>query len=132
MNYGKIRKDNFMYSIAFPNMLSSAKTNLIKDNDATMSNMRLLLASWKTSLFGDPYFGTNIKTFIYEQNNIILKDIIIDDIYLSLQEFLPQVVVNRSDIKLTLKNQEIYCTITCINKLDSQVNLYEINLTEDS
>lgn len=121
-----------MYSIAFPNMLSSAKTNLIKDKEATMSNMKLLLASWKTSLFGDPYFGTNIKTFIYEQNNIILRDIIIDDIYLSLQEFLPQVSLKRSDIKLTLKNQEIYCTITCINKLDSQVNLYEINLTEDT
>lgn len=121
-----------MYSIAFPNMLSSAKTNLVKDHEATMSNMRLLLASWKTSLFGDPYFGTNIKTFIYEQNNIILRDIIIDDIYLSLQEFLPQVSLKRSDITLTLKNQDIYCTINCMNKLDSQVNLYEINLTEDT
>ena len=55
-----------MYSIAFPNMLSSANTNLVSDKEATVSNMRLLLASWKTSLFGDPYFGTNIKRFIHE------------------------------------------------------------------
>ena len=67
-----------MYSIAFPNMFSTAKTNLVRDVDATMSNMRLLLASWKNSLIGDPYFGTNLKKFIYEQNNIVLRDLIID------------------------------------------------------
>ena len=119
-----------MYSIAFPNMLSSAKTNLLEDHEATMSNLRLMLASWKTSLFGDPYFGTNIKRFIHEQNNIILKDIIIDDIYVSIQDFMPQVYVKRSDIQLTLKNSGVYCTINCINKLSNQNNLYEVNLTE--
>ena len=61
-------------------MFNSGGTRLLKDKDATISNTRLLLASWKNSLFGDPYFGTNIKRFIYQQNNIILRDLIIDDI----------------------------------------------------
>ena len=121
-----------MYSIAFPDMLSSANVNLVSDKEATVSNMRLLLASWKTSLFGDPYFGTNIKRFIHEQNNILLRDIIIDDIYVSLQEFMPQVFVKREDIKISLDKNTVYCTINCINKLDNEVNLYEINLTEDN
>lgn len=120
-----------MYSIDFPNMLSSAKTNLIKDNKATLSNLRLMLASWKTSLFGDPYFGTNVKRFIFEQNNIILREIIIDDIYVSIQDFMPQVFVKRNDINITLKNNQVFCTINCINKLNNEVNLYTINLTED-
>lgn len=120
-----------MYSIDFPNMLSSAKTNLIKDNKATLSNLRLMLASWKTSLFGDPYFGTNVKRFIFEQNNIILREIIIDDIYVSIQDFMPQVFVKRNDISITLKNNQVFCTINCINKLNNEVNLYTINLTED-
>nr|DAG27906.1 MAG TPA: secretion system protein [Caudoviricetes sp.] len=120
-----------MYSIDFPNMLSSAKTNLIKDNKATLSNLRLMLASWKTSLFGDPYFGTNVKRLIFEQNNIILREIIIDDIYVSIQDFMPQVFVKRNDISITLKNNQVFCTINCINKLNNEVNLYTINLTED-
>ena len=49
-----------MYSIGFPEMFSSAGTRLVEDREATMSNLRLLLASWKNSLFGDPYFGCNI------------------------------------------------------------------------
>ena len=97
-----------MYSIDFPNMLSSAKTNLIKDNKATLSNLRLMLASWKTSLFGDPYFGTNVKRLIFEQNNIILREIIIDDIYVSIQDFMPQVFVKRNDISITLKNNQVF------------------------
>lgn len=120
-----------MYSIAFPDMLNSADTRLVKDKDATMSNLRLLLACWKQSLFGDPYFGTNIKRFVHEQNNIILRDIIIDDIFVSIQEFMPQIYIKREDIKISIKKTEVYCTINCINKLDNEVNLYEINLTED-
>lgn len=120
-----------MYSIAFPDMLSSANTNLLEDREATMSNMRLLLASWKNSLFGDPYFGTNIKRFIYEQNNIILQDLIIDDIYLSLHDFMPQLVVNRNDISIRSDRTSVYVTINCINKLDNEINLLDIKLTED-
>ena len=80
-----------MYSIAFPDMFSSSSTLLYKDRDATASNMKLLLGSWKKSLIGDPYFGTNLKRFLYEQNNIILQDLIIDEIYISLHIFMPQV-----------------------------------------
>ena len=43
-------------SIAFPDMLSSTRTNVVQDDDATVSNLRLLLLSSKNSLLGDPYF----------------------------------------------------------------------------
>ena len=121
-----------MYSIKFPDMFSGAKTNLIEDSTATLSNIKLLLTSWKKSLFGDPYFGTNLKKYIYEQNNIILRDIIIDDIFVSLQTFIPQISLKRSDIKISLNKTEIYATINCINKIDNQPNMFEIKLnTED-
>lgn len=119
-----------MYSIKFPDMLDSAKTNLITDKEATMSNLRLMLASWKTSLFGDPYFGTNIKRFIYQQNNTVLKDLIIDDICLSIHEFMPQVYVTRKDVVVRQEDDHVYVDINCINTLDNQPYLYTIDLTE--
>ena len=120
-----------MYSIAFPEMFNASGTILLKDKEATMSNIKLLLASWKKSLFGDPYYGTNIKTFIHQQNNIILKDIIIDDIYVSLQQFIPQIALKRKDIEIINDGNDVYVTINCINKLDNEVNAYQINLTSD-
>ena len=51
-------------SIAFPDMLSSSRMNTVQDTSATKSNLRLLLLSNKNSLFGDPYFGTELKNVI--------------------------------------------------------------------
>ena len=118
-----------MYSLSFPEMFNSNGTKLVKDKEATMSNMRLLLASWKKSLLGDPYFGTNIKNFIYQQNNIILRDLIIDDIYISLQQFMPQVKLRRKDIEVINDGTNVYANINYINTLDTQLNMYQIQLT---
>ena len=120
-----------MYSIAFPNFLKSAKTDLVQDNQATLQNLRLLLASERKSLFGDPYYGTNLKRFLFEQNNQIIKDLIIDEIYTAILEFMPQLYVERKYITVESDGYNVYTTVKCINKVDQQINLYEINLTAE-
>ena len=64
-----------MYSFAWPDMFNSATSKLSKDKEAIRSNFRLLLNSERLSLFGDPYFGTKLKQFIFEQNNTIIVDL---------------------------------------------------------
>ena len=120
-----------MYSIDFPVMFKSSKTLLLKDSDATLSNLKLLLNSTKNTLFGDPYYGTNLKKFIFEQNDIILQDIIIDEIYTSIITFMPQIYIERNYIKLLKNGVDVVATIKCVNKLDHKVDLYTINLTSD-
>ena len=120
-----------MQSISFPNIFSGAKTNLVEDNKATLQNMRLLFHSDKGALFGDPYFGSKLKRYIFEQNNIILRDIIIDDILVLIQTFIPQVAVTRKDIKLVSDKATIYAEVNCINKLDNEPNLFRISLMTD-
>ena len=119
------------YSIAFPEMFTSNGTKLVQDSEATLSNISLLLQSCKESLLGDPFFGANIRTFIFEQNNIILRDLIIDDIYTAILEFIPQVKISRNDIKIINQGVEVYATINGINKLDKEVYKYEIKLLSD-
>ena len=113
-------------SIQFPKMFGSASTKLVSDRAATSQNLKTLLMSEKTSFFGDPYFGTNIKRLIFEQNNQILRDIVIDDIYTSIATFLPQVRVKRSDIELNSDGTTLYVSIKAQNLLD--FNMETINL----
>ena len=120
-----------MISINYPEMFTTSQTNLVRDREAPYSNMKLLLTSWKNSLIGDPYFGTNLKKFIYNQNNTVLRDLVIDDIYVSILTFLPQVIIKRNDIKVESDGADVFTTISCINKLDSIVNTYNIKLTEE-
>lgn len=121
-----------MYSISFPKMFSDTKTLLFKDSKATASNLVLLLNSSKMTLFGDPYFGTSLRRAIFEQNDGVLLDLVVDEIYTTIITFMPQINVNRNDIKLTQDGVDIFCSIKCLDLTDYTTNLYSINLTNDN
>ena len=117
-----------MYSINFPKMFSNSYTNLLSDYDATLNNLKMLLYSDKYSLLGDPYYGTNIKRMLYNQNGTLLKDILIDDIFSAIVNFMPQIRVDRKDIEVKQDKQKIWVAIRCTNMIDYTTNLYEIQL----
>ena len=118
-----------MYSIDFPNMFSSAKTNLLLDKKATLNNLQLLLLSDRWSLLGDPYYGASFKRAIFEQNNSIIRDLMIDEIYTTILLFMPQVKVARKDIKIRSDRECLYADIECTYRIDGTVNLYTLVMT---
>lgn len=119
-----------MYSLSFPDMFTSSRTKLFEGREATLSNLKLLLQSFKGNLLGDPYYGTNLHKIIYSNNQQILRDLIIDDIYMAIAEFMPQLRVSRRDIIIYGDGTNLYATINAVNLLNYTTNLYEINLTE--
>ena len=112
-----------MKSIAFPKMFNTNSTNVVKDFDATAQNLVLTLGTEKGELFGDPYFGLRLKKFLYEQNNAILRDMLIDEIYTQVALFMPQLIVKRSDIKIVAKRAKLYCKIKATNQANFKTNL---------
>lgn len=118
-------------SIAFPDMLSSTRTNVVQDDDATVSNLRLLLLSSKNSLLGDPYFGTELKDVIYSQNGAIIRDLIVDEIYTAVAVFMPQLSLSRNNIEVKSDGIDIYASFTATNLLNYTTNLYNIKLTNN-
>ena len=118
-----------MYSLAFPKMFDGNNVKLYEDHEATASNLKLLILSTRTELFGDPYYGTSLKNAIYEQSDHIIIDLLIDDIYTSILTFMPQLYLTRNDISITSDKSDIFVNIKCINRLDYQTDLFNINLT---
>lgn len=118
-----------MRSLAFPKMFTTTRTNTIEDREATLSNLKLLLLSFKGSLLGDPNYGTNLSRIIYSNNHQILRDLVIDDIYMAIGEFMPQLRVPRENISIYGDGINLYATINATNLLNYTTNLYEINLT---
>lgn len=116
-------------SLNFPNMFTHATTIVAEDHQATVNNLKLLLLSCKESLFGDPYFGTNLKRYTFEQNNVVLRDIVIDSLYTAILQFMPQLLLKRKDIELTSDRDKLYINIKAKNLIDYQTDLYNITLT---
>lgn len=122
-----------LYSIAFPDMMSSNRINLVTDKDATYSNLYLILKTvTKDCLFGDPYYGTNLLRVIYQQNSVFLREIVVDEIYTAIITYIPQLRLTRKNIKVTSEGTRLYAEISAINVLNQQLDLYKIELTDFS
>lgn len=118
-----------MYSLAFPKMFEGNSVKLYEDHEATASNLKLLILSTRTELFGDPYYGTSLKRALFEQSDHIIIDLLIDDIYTSILTFMPQLYLTRNDIQITSDDSDVFVNIKCVNRLDYQTDLFNINLT---
>ena len=117
-------------SIQFPDMFTRTVTSTVDNYDATLQNLKMLLWSEKGELFGDPEFGTGLKKYLYDQNDYILADLVIDNIYDAITTFMPQLYITRNDIKVELGHAKIIVTIRALNRLDFTTNLYNIVLLD--
>lgn len=119
-----------MYSLDFPNMFNTTNTKLLKDLDASKSNLTILLASTRNALLGDPKFGTNLKIFLFEQNDRIVRDLIIDQIYEAIGIYMPQLVLTRKNIKVEQIKDKLTATISCFDKQSHESLKFSIDLLE--
>lgn len=123
-----------MNCIGFPRIFNGNSTVVKEDtmtsSDATLQCLRLLLGSEEQTLFGDPEFGIKLRRYLYEQNNYILRDILIDEIYTKMTDFFPQIYVDRRDIKIQSVKNKLYVTIACKNKHTFENNVYNLKLFE--
>lgn len=113
-------------SLKFPDIFSSASTNTVSGKEATAQNLILTLQAQKSSLFGDPYFGSNLKRMLFEQNNTVLRDLIIDDIYTTISTFIPNIRVERKNIEVNSDGSTLYANIKLKNLID--FNMEEVSI----
>lgn len=122
-----------MRSISYPKMfVTKTKTGIARDYDATLQNLKMLLFSEKGELFGDPYFGTGLMRYLYDPNDTIAHDLLIDEIYVAIATFMPQIKITRKDITITTDGTVVLCEIRALNRVDFQTNLYTIPLLDTS
>ena len=115
-------------SISFPSMFGKVNTKTVSDHDATLQNLKYLLSSEQGELLGDPYFGVKLKRYLFDQNNYVLKDILIDEIYTQIATFMPQLKLTRKDIDVQQEGTTLTCSIKAINQLDYTTDLFNIVL----
>lgn len=126
-----------MRSLQFPKMFNINSTNVHNSSSydtSTRQNLMLLLESCRNTLLGDPYFGNALEQYLFEQNNYVLKDIIIDLIYTQIVNFIPQLKVERRDIDIiqdTVRGKLIM-RITGVSMIDFKVHTYSLNMLQNS
>ena len=126
-----------MRSIKFPQMFATNSTYVWQSSEykqATKQNLMLLLKSERKELFGDPYFGMLFKNYLFNQNNYILRDQIIDMVYTQISLFMPQLLIHKKDISVWQNKEKgvLYCEFTATNKADYTLDTYQLVLFDQS
>lgn len=122
-----------MKSLKFPNFLNSSSSAVVEDSDATCQNLKLLLLSTKKEFAFDPYFGTKLKQFLFDQNNYVIRDVVIDDIYEAIALFMPQLTCTRKDITIAKGKEKasVVITIKARNMTNYKLNTYNLVLLSE-
>ena len=111
-------------------MFNNTTSNIVSDKEAIRSNVLLLLQTERNSLFGDPYFGCELKKYIFEHSSHIVVDLLIDELYSAITTFIPQVFLTRKDIKIYTARTTIYAEISYTYVVDNTSDLFRIQLTD--
>ncbi len=126
-----------MRSFKFPKMFNTNSSNIWKSseyNSQTTQNAIIMLHCERGELFGDPYFGLMLKHYLFDQNNYVLKDALIDTIYNQLTLFIPQIKIRREDIDIIQSKEKgkLYCSFSGTNLIDYTHNTYNLELFNEN
>jgi phage baseplate assembly protein W len=117
-----------MNIISFPKIFNGNSTAVKYGDEATKQSIRLLLSCECGEFFGDPAFGIHLKRYFFEQNNVILRDILIDELYTKIVDYCPQVYIERNDIKIFSKGNKLIANITYKNQETFVTNMFSLVL----
>lgn len=67
------------------------------------SNLLLLLLTEKGERYYKPNYGTNLRKFFFEPNDIITEGEIIKDIKKTINEFIPNITLNKIEFDRTVQ-----------------------------
>lgn len=117
-------------SFGFPKMFNHTTSNIVTEKEAIRKNILSLLSCERGSLFGDPYYGCQLRRYIFEQPTSIVVDLLIDEIYTAITTFIPQVYISRNDITIFAVRNTVYVELSYYLRLDNTSDLFTIKLTE--
>ena len=99
--------------------------------EQTRSNIRNLLLTRKGERLGNPNFGSNLLSVVFEPNTSDINNKIEETIRSAMREFLPQVQIESIDIKQSERIPEIV-NVRLQFSLEVAPDIDEVNLSLDT
>lgn len=100
-------------SIIHPNEFSiiTGKTSLINDLASVDQAIKLLLTTAKGELFGDPNFGCNLYSYLFQYSGEVLNQLIKDDIVETLTNQDSRIEINPDNITIDEEGTTLHINI---------------------
>ena len=118
-------------TFSFPQIINrtTGKIELSQENKSINECLGILLRTRPGELLGDPEYGCNLITRIFQYNGVIVDTLIIEDILEAVDKYEPRVIITDSDIKIIKNVDSINIYIQYIIKETGEVNSYNLEVT---
>lgn len=118
-------------TINFPRIfnVSTGKTQLASGTTSINQCLGLLLTSSKQELYGDPMFGSNLMKYIFEPNDVILRELVVTDIIETINLYEKRITVSENDIYIESDGSSVNITIDYYINESDEYGTLELALT---
>lgn len=118
-------------TFSFPQIISrvTGRTELSQDAKSINECLGILLRTRPGELLGDPEYGCNLITRIFQYNGIIVDTLIVEDILEAVDKYEPRITMSDSDIKIVKDIDKINIYIQYLIKESGEVNTYNLEVT---
>lgn len=121
-----------MSNISFPKMFNKNKNNVIINkydiNKSIHESLTSLLSTNPGELLGDPQYGCGLKNKLFDIKNYLNTTELRNIITISINKYIPQILVNESDIQIYSNDNNSAYKINIKYKLKNNFNSNEFEI----
>lgn len=118
-------------TFSFPQIINrtTGKIELSEDAKSINECLGVLLRTRPGELLGDPEYGCNLITRIFQYNGVVIDTLIVEDILEAVNKFEPRITMSDSDIQIIKNVDKINIYIQYLIKDSGEVNSYNLEVT---
>lgn len=122
-----------MANIRFPKIFDAAnnKVNTVDGDDLIRQSLKCSLLTSIGELFGDPMFGSDLKSCLFEIQSPLIQTMIKSIIAEAANKYIPQVTLSSVEIDVSTESNNSNIRIYYTNVTTGSADILELNVTSD-
>lgn len=119
--------------IAFPKMFSNSGGRVLtKDGDeANRQALKCLLLTTIGELLGDPLYGCNLKSFIFEIESDYFRVMLQENIAAAANKYIKNISVTNTEIAISTESNFVVISVYYFTKSTGSSNCLELKVQSD-
>lgn len=120
-------------TFGFPHIVNRITDSItLSDNTKSINEcLSILLRTRPGEMLGDPDWGCNLISRVFQYQGVIVESLIREDITSAIEKYEPRISMDSNDIIIDTDGNTVHIYINYTIKETGEVNQYNMDITSD-
>ena len=120
-------------TFGFPHIVDRITDSItLSDNTKSINEcLSILLRTRPGEMLGDPDWGCNLISRVFQYQGVIVESLIREDITSAIEKYEPRISMDSNDIVIDTDGNTVHIYINYTIKETGEVNQYNMDITSD-